>query len=117
VNVVPIDAMGKLPFMCKDCGATGDAEVAKLMGVNLTCEFCGATVVPPKYDVKLEPVDAMFVPPVSIIITKLLGCSTADAMKIIQDTRVLGTGVPAETADNMREKVGKLATLTFTPRF
>jgi hypothetical protein len=109
--------MGKLPFMCKSCGATGEAEVAKLMGVNLSCEFCSATVVPPKYDVKLEPVDAAFVPPVAAMVSKLLGCTLADAMKIVNESRVLGTGVPAETADNMRTKIGTLGTLTFIPRF
>jgi hypothetical protein len=100
--------MPTLPFACKDCGATGEAEVAKLMGVTMTCEYCGAKVSPPHYDVQLEPPDAMFEPGVIVTVAKLLGIDTKNALDVVKNTRVLGTRVPAEVADRQRSTIEKV---------
>ena len=109
--------MGKLPFSCKDCGGTGEADVAKMMGVKMTCEYCGASVSPPKFDVRLEPPDVATKPMVTAIVGKLLGVGLADANKIVNDTRVLGTGVSAEVADRQRTTLeGVGAKVTILPK-
>jgi hypothetical protein len=109
--------MSTLPFACKDCGATGEAELAKLMGVKMTCEYCGANVSPPRYDVQLEPPEALFKTGVIVILTSLLGISTPAAMEIVNGTRVVSTGVPAEVADRQRATIAKVGgKVVLTPK-
>jgi ribosomal protein L7/L12 len=84
------------------------------MGVKMTCEYCGASVSPPHFDVKLEPPDAMFKPPIMLAVAKLLGIDVKGALDVVDNTRVLGTKVPAETADRLRaaiEKIGGKVTI------
>jgi ribosomal protein L7/L12 len=106
--------MGKLPFSCKQCGGSGEAEVSSMMGVQMTCEYCGAMVAPPHFDVRLEPPDVAIKPMVLAVVGKLLGIGLVDALKIVNDTRIIGTKVSAEIADRQRatlEKVGAKVTL------
>jgi ribosomal protein L7/L12 len=106
--------MSKLPFACKECGGTGEAEVSAMMGVKMTCEYCGAMVAPPHYDVRLEPPDVALKPMVLGVVCKLLGISLPDALKIVNDTRMISTGVSAEVADRQRsqlEAVGAKVTI------
>jgi hypothetical protein len=100
--------MPTLPFSCKDCGGTGEAELSTLMGVTMTCEYCGAKVTPPRYDVLLEPPEAMFEPAVIVTVAKLLGLDTKGALEVVKNTRVLGTAVPAEVAERQRSTIQKV---------
>jgi ribosomal protein L7/L12 len=109
--------MGKLPFSCKACGGTGEADVKAMMGVTMTCEYCGESVKPPMYDVRLEPPDVAIKPMVMAMVQKLLGVGMADASKIVNDTRVIGTNVGAEVADRQRTTLeGVGAKVTILPK-
>ncbi len=106
-----------LPVDCSQCGATGDVDGDALRAGTAKCEFCGAKLEPPKFDIQLEAVEPWLVPGVMATVQKVTGLGIVEAKKLVDGAPCwLVRNVTAEDAEKVQAAItGVGGKTTMTP--